>query len=686
MTDDQNYNNQSSVIDEEELNLLSEILFKHYRKKTKKVPITVKVKEKVKKVRNVPKEKDYDAGPNKYVILTGMSLVAISFVLIFLNIVIFGFFVLALSLFGTYILSKRYRIYKKRTIMVEEEYDDLVEKEVETGEFRDVEIKRTERILSISRININFRVAEINNYKIIVGPEGFNDEIEIKYPIIRDTIKLNEAIEYTNNNLTKVPYILDKDKKSYRVKLESSYGDEVILRGYEKEIMEKFIEIKSLVEDNFDSEVKINYLKLKNLINLFEPSPENNKDNLNEEINNLLMFEEMINSDMGIKIEKELENWLNSWKENNSVLFGVRYSSLVRKMSPAIYDTSNSIQYSAFNFYCPICNSQIANDLKSRNYSIKNDSKYEPAVFSENSRCYYDPDSKYWICPTCGNKTKEPIPIHKVVDELFMPVYDKLLEENKLERIKAHNEAKNKEIQLDNEREKETDNYYYSQVSEVLRLIDEMERIKAEIMGENEAIKSIKEVLNSYEIKQSNVMNIIEEDAERVTAEIINMTNKVLREMDRYKEKEMNNMDMELKRLSRIKKIEDEKRDAIQREILEKAKENIEAVRENTAVVKEGMNNIKEGINEMNKGISNMKEGINEMNKSVKEQTGIIRDSMDSVNATLNAGFKAQGYNLRKRGIVGIGKNIKDAFTETIGNVLGKTQSEIEKDKIKSDR
>jgi flagellar biosynthesis component FlhA len=168
----------------------------------------------------------------------------------------------------------------------------------------------------------------------------------------------------------------------------------------------------------------------------------------------------------------------------------------------------------------------------------------------------------------CERITLVPIPVHKAFDEILLPVYDNLMDENKVEREKDHFDVRKKEIHYKNEKRKELEQMYYDNVTGILGLKDDMEKMKAEIDGEAEAIHFINESLIRYKNLQSDIISDIEQSNEELKFQIHEVRQKILDEVNRIRDGETDLLNQQLTELSKARRLDDELRDSVQRQIL----------------------------------------------------------------------------------------------------------------------
>ncbi len=548
--------------------------------------------------------------------------------------------------------------------------EKIVEEEVEEPE-KIIEIPNTKRIVKLKESYIPFWSVPIEDNSLLIGPEAITERIKIKFPTVNDLSELNFTLEEIEKLKEEVPYILTGDKEYFESKKDTPYGNEVALRGYERDFVQYLIDLKNTLENR----KQINF----NLQILNNDSIENYLEKIKEEIpvdNSVQTIIDYIYSEEGHALENKLTEWLKDWEYNKNVLDYVRITSLSDQVAPIGLDLSDAISYSAFNFYCPNCNKEKITNLLNRDYTLQTNAVNEPVYFSDNTRCIFNPVTKLWKCKSCNQEFAQPIPIHKTFDEILLPTYLRLLDENKNERVKAHRDIKNKEIEYDNQLENELEKITYENITAMLQLTDEMERMKAEIEGEVDAVGSFREIESTYSQKQSMVIENINRFCQTINREIAESTMEIINRVDQIKETEMEQLDQKLTILARAKKREEEVRDMVQRNILGN-------IMEQTEVMNQGFNQIGQGLDSiqgtMNEGFTNLSGDMNKINSSIQEGA----KKLSRANAIQAAIAKKQGINLHDENpALHPLKKAGKVLIDVKGKILGKSTIDIEGEKL----
>lgn len=245
----------------------------------------------------------------------------------------------------------------------------------------------------------------------------------------------------------------------------------------------------------------------------------------------------------------------------------IRDRSLHDVIAPLCANIGQDFHYSAFNFFCPDCNASAQQELVSRDYSVSGSSTHQPVSLSPNSRCRYDLQTSEWECVSCGTRTFTPIPVHRLLDELLLPTFDRLMEENKNERIAAYHEARSRDLEYANAMQTELENLLQSNRRDVESLLQEQGRLGAQAAGEEEALVGLRSVQDAYRVKQSALAVSMLAGHAAIVKEIQATRTEAQNTMSQAFSTERDAMVEAMNKCSRAKRIEDEQRDTVMRDI-----------------------------------------------------------------------------------------------------------------------
>ncbi|MBN4064878.1 hypothetical protein JYU04_03990, partial [Dehalococcoides mccartyi] len=471
---------------------------------------------------------------------------------------------------------------------------------------------------------------------------------------------------------SEVPWILGGDKKNYETRHKSSsFGSSNPLRGEETTLNSHFIDVAKTMNERTPKSFQLNLLDNTEVLSwasTIDRKRGKSKSSARKFVNL---------SDDGLDLLDELKTWLKFWSSFRDTSARTRVASLQQEVAPQLSKMVNSIAYSAFNFYCPRCNSDVINDLQSRDYSVSDGADHQPITFSKNTRCALDPSSELWKCRACESETSEPIPIHKAVDEVLHPAFDYLMNEHKLERSKAHRDVQAKESEAEYDLRSEIDRIQMEQLGNIDRLSDDHSNLAAEIRGEKLAIDSLAEILDVQDREANKAIASIQANSAEYEERISRRTEAVLNHIDEIKQSEMVALEKELNQLSRAKKVDDMRRDQIQLSILQTSGEIRDSVKENTQVTAQGFKEVTGAVQE---GTRVSAQGFKEMTGAVREGTKATQqgNAITSAMSRHALGFDPSQVSPLSQP----GKALSQAAAEIGGAFKGSSPAEIEKNRL----
>lgn len=459
-----------------------------------------------------------------------------------------------------------FAFYYTRIIEVSKvvKFERTIQKEVQdedTFENRLSESKK--KITEIGKGSLKFDVTRVNGRKILITNDFDLTVQNLAYDLLENDDAVKETHGDMQEMMTKLPYVLEAEEEVFDITARTTYGDTIRLKGLEKDVMHHFEfmneEFRKLDSESFH----ISTIQDKKLFGYLQNS-EHPEENIQAQ-----HLKQTVESDRGIETDDMAEEWLQFWKQANRLMDEIRITSLSEDISTEFLKLGRMTNYSCFNFYCPECNEDVFQDIAKRNYSVQSKSQNKEIYLSGNTKCTVNLQTSKWRCPACEKEFSNVIPIHKTLNEVFLPVFDKLMEENKVQREQTNSEVRKKEIEFRNEMKKEIDKMYYDNISGILALRDDMDRMKAEIDGELEAINLMETLGQKHIEKQSEIIGEINRINSSIKEKVQGKIDAVIQQVDQYMQGEMDQFKDKMHQLAEAQKVNDQKRDDIMKGILE---------------------------------------------------------------------------------------------------------------------
>jgi len=635
-------------LDEDASRELSHLLSRYYRSprlETREVKKTEEVEKEVVEENTVEEEIVEDAGPHpgSYAVLAlgivggGLGIAAD---LVYVGA---GAGLLGLAIGASLVFFWRRK--EKKTVTRTEEKPKTVAEEVERTETVEEEVPSTKRVVSASRGALSFDAIDTPVGLVVHGPGSLNETRHLSFPTIGSPNAVYDRTEEVDGEVVDIPWVLDGEASVYETTEETNYDGSVPLRGEERTLQEYFQNIDAVFGDLETPDLSITALEVPHLFSELAPQMEQASSNTeaNPELRNRL------NGPGGTKLDRFAREWESRWTRVNLALLQARSKSLFDEVGPECYDLGSQLSYGAFNFYCPFCNEEEQEQLLDRDYSVHSSSDYEPIQYSSNTRCTFRPDSRTWRCKICERETQNPIPMHRMLDEVLLPAYDQLMQENKNERLRIYSKARDKERELRERAQSEIDKMRHEHMNEMFALSEEMERLQADVRGEREAIRSMEDIVASFRASQEGTREGIVEFAEQSLRAAEERKKNVEHSVDSFKEEMKEEMSKNVMEYSKTERKEQLKRDQLQKQMAQ----GIKNIEENTQEMKEDMKDMKEGIGDLEEEMK--KQRANE--RARDRERGRNPDDESRWTNPVSKTMKDMERNLRK----GLGQSSREA-------------------------
>ncbi len=548
------------------------------------------------------------------------------------------------------------------------------------------------RINRIGLVNLQFQISQVGK-SLILHSDDLRNNLNFSFPVLKDPVGFKNQFDEKRKEIIDIPDILEGVTKFYDSSEESEYGEQVPLRGYENELFDYLAYVRDAIRAKQQAKVALSVMPDSALVPFLVAR---NGDTMSGSI-----LQDLMDGDNGESLDHVLEEWLKSFPRAIDQINDVRNHSLDKVLSKEFYALGQTSHFSSFNFYCPDCNRDIMAELLNKDYSVQEIPSDQGVNLSRNTRCYFNPEKSLWNCPICGKEHREPIPVHKSLDEIFLPAYDKLMEEHKVERDKKTSATRTLELEYRKELKTKVGDVSYQSLNDVLTLEDEMDQMKAEVGGHREAIDYMNRIAGEFRNISSALLDKIQRETAGIEMNIQIKSQDVLRKLEEYKNREIGKYNEEMNRLSRAKRLDDERREAIMVETVTAIRSVEGAVKENTAVTKASGDRVVGAVQENTAVTQDVGQQVV---GAVKENTQVTRETGDKVVGAVKettaavkqgneiqtksygiaaATARQQGYDIDNYGILRIDKNLGKAFTNMKSTVTGRSAAEREIELIK---
>jgi hypothetical protein len=401
---------------------------------------------------------------------------------------------------------------------------------------------------------------------------------------------ISETFDSLKEHVRKMPLILSTDK-SLDISIPDSDFRKEGLKIYSEEL--DFINLNERLCEGFSNKrsytLDLNALKFDNMFyswlgNNNNVSPDAiiesvSNDKLTSDLNLINGVVKMYNSSKEAAVDiddlcVQLLGLLNSTLPRHD--FSV-HNSLNKVVVPLTYRQTSLIERASFNFYCPSCNKDLIDKLFHGTYAHngKNDNRvnFPSTTMME----MIDLDRDLWKCPLCETVTDTPFPKHKMEDELFTPVYDKLYEEHFVDRLKIYNNINDQKRTYSEKAETNFHEVFRETRTKVDNIKSKIRSVGAEIESDFMAIGYLNSVITKYKLIEAQKSREITADTESHKREIAAESRKSRDAIDSAVNQAQSDIAAATEKYATLEREDQSRRDSVQKQIAENTLMSAEA-------------------------------------------------------------------------------------------------------------
>jgi hypothetical protein len=163
---------------------------------------------------------------------------------------------------------------------------------------------------------------------------------------------------------------------------------------------------------------------------------------------------------------------------------------------------------SAFNHYSPALEAEEIERIRTASFDYQESvDDYTPFALKSSSRVKYDIFSGSWIAED-QSRTTMPFGMHQIQEEIFMPVIQNLMAENRVERLRIYNNIQDQKRDYLNQWHRDTEDFYGRNRAQSADVINLMRETYADWMASFNTYKALQETQNS--MKESHTLDAAE--------------------------------------------------------------------------------------------------------------------------------------------------------------------------------
>jgi hypothetical protein len=202
----------------------------------------------------------------------------------------------------------------------------------------------------------------------------------------------------------------------------------------------------------------------------------------------------------------------------NNVAVTVQALTMVKMASTSkLIENSNRLLFNIlkapYNHYSPKLECEEIDRIRNETFDFEDTvEQYRPFALKQSSRVSYDLFAENWVAED-GSRTNFPFGMLQIEEEIFAPIVQSLMLENRVERLKIYNGIKDQKIDYLNQWHRDTEDFYGRNRAESQDIVNQMRATFTEyVAAYNQLI--------SFEKTEKNMSSSGSLEASSVTAEI----------------------------------------------------------------------------------------------------------------------------------------------------------------------
>ena len=182
-------------------------------------------------------------------------------------------------------------------------------------------------------------------------------------------------------------------------------------------------------------------------------------------------------------------------------------SMLKLSSTDKLVNQSNNLLYkilkAPYNHYSPLLEAEEIQRIREEKFDYSDSVQgYQPFTLRQSSRVRYNLVTDSWTAED-GSTTTMPFGVHQVYEEIVAPMVEKLMQENRIERLKIYNHIKDQKISYLNKWHQDTDAFYRSNRAQSADLINLMQESLREYVAAFNTLASLQKTQDSMNSTRS---------------------------------------------------------------------------------------------------------------------------------------------------------------------------------------
>lgn len=167
-----------------------------------------------------------------------------------------------------------------------------------------------------------------------------------------------------------------------------------------------------------------------------------------------------------------------------------------------------------YNHYSPLLEAEEINRIRNERFDYADSIQgYEPFMLRESSRVRYNLFADEWTAEDNSN-ANVPFGVHQIYEEIVAPMVQRLMMENRVERIRIYGQIHDQKISYLNKWHQDVDAFYRSNHAESADIINNMQQTLAEYVEAYNTLAQLQKTLDSMSEEGASLDKTIVEKQE----------------------------------------------------------------------------------------------------------------------------------------------------------------------------
>lgn len=188
-------------------------------------------------------------------------------------------------------------------------------------------------------------------------------------------------------------------------------------------------------------------------------------------------------------------------------------SAMKLSSTDKIVNASNDLLFkilkAPYNHYSPLLEADEISRIRNEKFDYADSIQgYEPFALKQSSRVKYNLFADEW---TAEDNTNAPVPfgVHQIYEEIVAPMVQRLMQENRVERIKVYGHIHDQKLSYLNKWHQDVDAFYRSNHQESADIINNMQQSLSEYVEAFNTLAQLQKTMDSMEAQGATLDNTV---------------------------------------------------------------------------------------------------------------------------------------------------------------------------------